>query len=115
MVMDIEDFPPFARELHENCMANMGIERGTLPEKVFLGLALAGEAGELANVIKKLWRDGITDEMVQKCKMEIADNLLYLLHLCDAFGVTPQEVVLEKLEVLKARGSAWMKEKTDDA
>lgn len=98
----------YAKQLHNHCTANMGIEKGSLQDKVFLGLALAGEAGELANVIKKMWRDGVTPELEQKAKMEIADNLLYLLHLCDAFEVAPDEICIEKLdELYNKRRPAW--------
>jgi NTP pyrophosphatase (non-canonical NTP hydrolase) len=51
----------------------------------FLALALCGEAGELANMIKKRWRDGadLTDEV----RDEIADIRVYLELLAKCFGI----------------------------
>lgn len=85
-----------SRRLHSSAMKKMGIELGTLEEKIFLGLALGGEAGELGNKIKKFWRDGTTPEALQAIKMEIADNFLYLLHLCEAFSCKPLDIVCGK-------------------
>ncbi len=40
--------------------------------------ALAGEAGEVANVVKKMLRDGDSIELRQKMKEELIDVLIYL-------------------------------------
>lgn len=42
----------------------------------FLALALAGEVGELCNLIKKEWRDGVDNREEQKD--EVADCRVYL-------------------------------------
>ena len=45
----------------------------------FLALAICGEAGELANLIKKLWRGDAVEEA--EIRDEIADIRIYLEHL----------------------------------
>lgn len=49
------------------------------------GLGLAGETGELVNLVKKLNRDGMVDEA--RIGDELADVFTYLLLLADAFDV----------------------------
>jgi len=96
-------------KIHEWFMQDMGISIGTTPERVFLGLALAGEAGELANKIKKLWRDQKKmshDEVValqQEIYMEIADVNGYLNHLVHSFGISLTDVTVEKTNELITR------------
>jgi NTP pyrophosphatase (non-canonical NTP hydrolase) len=51
----------------------------------FLALALCGEAGELANIIKKRWRDGA--DMAEEAMDEIADIRVYLELLAKCFGI----------------------------
>lgn len=72
--------------IHAWFMKKMGLEIGTTLERVFLGLALCGEAGELANKIKKLWRDGETPELLEEIRKEIADVRGYTEHLAASFG-----------------------------
>lgn len=43
------------------------------PRGTFLSLAIAGEAGELANNFKKEWRDGVDPTRVEKIIQELAD------------------------------------------
>lgn len=57
----------------------------------FFGLGLAGEAGEVANFIKKRWRDG--DAHVDKIRAELADVLAYTMMLAHALGMTPAELI----------------------
>jgi hypothetical protein len=49
------------------------------PRGTFLALALSGEAGELANLFKKEWRDGEDDERERKQYKEACDVYAYLL------------------------------------
>jgi NTP pyrophosphatase (non-canonical NTP hydrolase) len=50
----------------------------------FLTLALCGEAGELANLVKKAWRQSHTEEELRaKMEGEATDILVYL---CNIFG-----------------------------
>lgn len=59
-------------------------------DEVFLALALCGEAGELANYIKKRWRDG-ADFSEEICD-EIADVRIYLELLAKCFGIEGEKL-----------------------
>lgn len=65
----------------------------------FLSLALCGEAGELANMIKKRWRDGA--DLSNEIKDELADIRVYLELLAKCFGIEGSKLddrVRSKLE-----------------
>lgn len=76
----------------------------------FFALGLVGEAGEVANFIKKRWRDG--DSYEDDLRKECADVLAYLMMLAWKLGMTPQsliemvgykqQVFIEKMEALQA-------------
>lgn len=57
----------------------------------FLALALCGEAGELANFVKKEWRDGV--EHGEEIDAEIADVVLYAVMLAAKRGMKPQDLL----------------------
>lgn len=73
----------------------------------FLALALAGEVGELCNLIKKAWRGDITEEKSAKWKAdvreELADIRIYLELLALAEGVDLDAAVTDKLPELFRR------------
>jgi len=71
---------------------------GSLSELTYLALGLAGESGEVANKIKKLYRDGDSQEKREKLLGELGDVLWYWVRLCDALGFDPDVVM--SLEVL---------------
>ena len=56
----------------------------------FLSLALCGEAGELANLVKKHWREGDTKYIGSAAMDEVADVIVYALILYSALGGDPQ-------------------------
>jgi len=58
----------------------------------FLALALCGEAGELANMIKKRWRDGA--DLTEEVREEIADIRVYLELLAKRFGIEGEKLDL---------------------
>lgn len=79
--------------LHEPQMSNVA----------FFTLALAGEVGELVNIVKKIWRDGESPELWQKFDEEVVDVIIYLIEL---LGVTRSPLAKawsEKQEVLNKR------------
>lgn len=57
----------------------------------FLTLGLVGEAGELANLVKKRWRDSVAHD--DDLRKECADVLAYLMMLAGALGMTPDDLV----------------------
>ncbi|MDE2471858.1 MAG: hypothetical protein KGL35_24820 [Bradyrhizobium sp.] len=84
-------------ELHQRMTAHLFPAYSSSDER-FLALALCGEAGELANMIKKRWRDGadLTDEI----REEICDIRVYLELLAKCFdieGIKLDQHVQQKL------------------
>jgi NTP pyrophosphatase (non-canonical NTP hydrolase) len=58
-------------------------------------LGLAGEAGEVANIVKKIQRDHdgvVTDEIRGKLKDELGDVLWYISACADELGLTLSEI-----------------------
>ncbi len=73
---------------------------------VYPTLGLVGEAGEVAEKLKKVIRDknGIFDEESKKgIKKELGDVLWYLANLCTEFDFKLEDVALQNLEKLKLR------------
>lgn len=78
-----------------------GAGSGSVRELSYLSLGLNGEAGEVAEYVKKVIRDqriGVDDsppicgEHMNKIEKELGDVLWYLARLCDAFGFQMSEV-----------------------
>ena len=75
---------------------------------IYPTLGLVGEAGEVAEKVKKVIRDknGIFDEVSKSAiKKELGDVLWYLSNLCSEFNFKLEEVALINLEKLKLRAS----------
>lgn len=73
-------------------------------ERNFLVLALAGEAGELANALKKILRGDTKHSHVeyrQNLLMELADVIMYSALLADNLGVNIDDICTEKLDQLE--------------
>lgn len=70
--------------------------------KAILGLGIAGEAGEVADIIKKELGHGHAADPVKMAK-EIGDVLWYIAVLSDAYGYSLSEVATMNIEKLKAR------------
>ena len=73
---------------------------------IYPTLGLVGEAGEVAEKVKKVIRDkkGIFDEESKRgIKKELGDVLWYLSNLCDEFDFNLDEVAMLNLEKLKLR------------
>lgn len=69
-------------------------------------LGLAGEAGEVANIVKKIQRDHkgeITKEIRRKLKGELGDVLWYISACADELNLTLQEIAEFNVEKLAKR------------
>lgn len=60
-------------------------------DEQFFVLGLCGEVGELANFVKKEWRDG--SDHGESILLEAADIFVYLLMFCRKRGITFEELV----------------------
>lgn len=90
-------------ELHQRMTAHLFPAYSSQDER-FLALALCGEAGELANMIKKRWRDGVT--LDEEIRDEIADIRVYLELLAKCFGIEGEKLnaqVANKLERVRIK------------
>ncbi len=68
-------------------------------------LGLVGEAGEIANKVKKVIRDNrpVDDAFKADMKAEIGDVLWYVARLADELGISLQEVADYNMEKLLSR------------
>jgi len=69
---------------------------------LFSGICIAGEAGELANVIKKIVYHGHKKDAI-KLMDEAGDILWYLSFLADAIGFSLEDIAKYNIEKLKRR------------
>ncbi|OGL72704.1 hypothetical protein A3F28_03295 [Candidatus Uhrbacteria bacterium RIFCSPHIGHO2_12_FULL_57_11] len=73
---------------------------------VYPTLGLAGEAGEVADKIKKIFRDkgGLLDEETRTTlKKELGDVLWYVAQLSTELGLSLDDVAAGNIEKLKSR------------
>lgn len=84
-------------------------ERVIYPEGakvIYPALGLAGEAGEVANKVKKIIRDDnseITDERRAAIRKELGDVMWYVAALCIDLGFNMGDVCRENTERLASR------------
>lgn len=91
-----------AIEVHERrACPNVG-EHGSEADIRFLALAMAGEAGEAANVVKKAWRDGHHVDR-EKLAEEIAGTACYLVGLASAIGLDLDLEMRKQMIAFEAR------------
>ena len=79
---------------------------------VFFGLALAGEVGEVCNLIKKQTRDGVSHR--ERILEECGDVLWYLTQLIESLDSTLEQVAVHNLEKLEDRYDEEAGEKVGD-
>ncbi len=78
---------------------------------IYPTLGLVGEAGEVADKVKKVLRDkdGVfDDEVKQAIKYELGDVLWYISQLSTEFGFKLEDVAVTNLEKLSSRAKRNM-------
>ena len=98
--MDFKTYQKKARETAQ--YPNLG------SNNIYPTLGLVGEAGEVAEKVKKVIRDNnsvFDRESSSAIKKELGDVLWYLSNLCDEFKFSLEEVALQNLEKLKNRAA----------
>ena len=98
--MDFKTYQKKARETAQ--YPNLG------QNNIYPTLGLIGEAGEVAEKVKKVLRDknGIFDEQSKiALKKELGDVLWYLSNLCTEFNFNLDDVAIQNLEKLKSRAA----------
>ena len=70
-----------------------------------MALGLAGETGEVMEILKKRVRDNFFDK--EALKKELGDVIHYWCRICSAFELLPSDVIqtnIDKITDRKARG-----------
>lgn len=70
--------------------------------KLIFGLGITGEAGEVADLIKKEVGHG-HEPNIDKMRDELGDVLWYLACLADTYGLSLSEIATRNIDKLKAR------------
>jgi len=68
-----------------------------------MALCLSGEAGEFANEVKKIWRDGDSQELRDNMATELVDILIYIAKLIVILDIDIEKYWNEKHEELYER------------
>jgi NTP pyrophosphatase (non-canonical NTP hydrolase) len=75
----------------------------------YLTVALAGEIGEYANIVKKISRDfenlndAVSDERKQSLIEEMTDCFIYIIIIANLLGIDLEKEYMKKLEKNKKR------------
>jgi NTP pyrophosphatase (non-canonical NTP hydrolase) len=72
----------------------------------YIALGLAGEAGEVANIVKKVIRDDgkiLTSEKREKLIDELGDVFWYLARFSQALGISASEMLQRNHDKLESR------------
>ncbi len=79
---------------------------GDPSDLLYWSTAIAGETGELCNLVKKIYRDfngDINPFFHAKLKDELADIFNYFMLFCRVLGYDPAEIIMHKLIVVDHR------------
>ena len=81
-----------------------GIEAGqplSMDKLAYVALGLAGEAGEVADEVKKMFRDGLDD--LTPAADELGDVIFYWSCLCVIAGRNPSEILRASAEKVERK------------
>lgn len=73
---------------------------------IYTALGLNGEAGEVAEIVKKIYRDAggeISDERREKLKLELGDVLWYISQLARILGLSFDDIAVANVNKLQDR------------
>lgn len=76
---------------------------GNIHELMYLTLGLASESGEMANYIKKLYRDGDNAEKREEIKLELGDVMWYAARLAETLGVNLSDLMDANQKKIQSR------------
>jgi NTP pyrophosphatase (non-canonical NTP hydrolase) len=97
--MTIDEYAAWAAKVTP---ARLGAAASTEQRQiVYLVLALAGEAGELADHVKKVLRDDTWDR--DRLASELGDVIYYWAVLCAMAGCVPSELLDRSITTIEAR------------
>jgi NTP pyrophosphatase (non-canonical NTP hydrolase) len=86
-------------DIHRNAIKHSDIVPWSMEDTRFLALALCGEVGELANLIKKEWRGDKIE--FGKLRDELADIRIYLHLLSVSLNIDLDTAVCDKLPAIR--------------
>lgn len=67
----------------------------------YWGCALCGEAGEAANILKKIERDGLNMNLISNLSEELADVFIYTSLTAKQFKIDLEKAILYKLKIIE--------------
>ncbi len=70
---------------------------GSVEALAYLSLGLAGESGEFVECVKKLWRNGDSEELREKARKELGDVMWHIARLADELNIDLSDVLAANL------------------
>ncbi|MBU5688501.1 MAG: MazG nucleotide pyrophosphohydrolase domain-containing protein [Candidatus Aenigmatarchaeota archaeon] len=110
--MQLKDIQRLQREFDEeffNKFWEINDEKTFIERLQYLVVALTGEIGEYANIVKKASRDfehlkeNISEEKKKQLTEELVDCFIYIIITANLLGIDLEKEYLEKLEKNKQR------------
>jgi NTP pyrophosphatase (non-canonical NTP hydrolase) len=95
--MNLDDYSEWAETAWFSSGSNEFGER----DLTIMGFGLAGETGEVMEILKKRIRDGYFDS--EHLKKELGDVIYYWVRICKAFGLRPTDVLQANVDKINSR------------
>jgi len=101
-IMELQD--SFDRDHSGRFDWSVRVTQDNLDVLAFLALGICGEAGELANIVKRVVRgDDSLRGARHEIEEEVADIFIYLVKTCNQMEIDLEEAYLNKLERNRSR------------